>query len=300
VTIQAHAKVNLRLRVLARDADGYHNIETLFLRLQLADQLEVALVASPGITLDLQLDPSLGGHDVPDDERNLAWRAAERLLEASAQTGGATLRLEKRIPSGSGLGGASSDAAAVLTALNRQLHRPLDHEALHAIGGELGSDVPFFLLPDGMALGWERGRGLLPLRPPPSRPVLLVVPPFSIGSGEAYAWVDEKRQGCESPAASTLPAAGRMNEWDALTPLAVNDFEAVVFDRYPRLAEWKDVLVAAGAEVALLSGSGSTLFGIFAKDEQCEHAARQFSADPEVRIVQTTTLDGPAARGDFG
>jgi 4-diphosphocytidyl-2-C-methyl-D-erythritol kinase len=291
VTLRAHAKVNLRLRVLGRDAHGYHSIETLFLRIELADRLEVAPRSSPGITLDLTLDPSLGDDGVPDDESNLAWRAAERLLEEVGRGGGATIHLEKRIPSGSGLGGASSDAAAVLTALNGQLDWPLDADALQRIGGELGSDVPFFLLPHSMALGWERGRGLLPLRSPPSRPVLLVVPPQAIGSGEAYAWIDAHREGREPPAASTLPAAHHLSEWDALTPLAVNDFEAVVFERYPRLVEWKSVLVAAGAEVALLSGSGSTLFGVFATVEQRERAAGQLSADPEARVVRTATLD---------
>lgn len=290
MTIRAHAKVNLRLRILGRDADGYHSLETVFLRLELADGLEVAPRSSPGITLELTLDPSLGDEKVPDDESNLAWRAAERLLKETGHGGGATIRLEKRIPSGSGLGGASSDAAAVLRALNDQLDRPLDGDALRRIGGELGSDVPFFLLSDSMALGWERGRGLLPLRSPPPRPVLLVVPLRAINSGEAYAWVDEHREGRVPPAASTLPAAHRLSEWDALRPLAVNDFEAVVFDRYPRLAEWKSVLAAAGAEVALLSGSGSTLFGIFATVEERERAAEQLSGDPEVRVVQTATL----------
>ncbi len=300
MTIQAHAKVNLRLRVLARDADGYHGLETLFLRLELSDALDVALRPATGITLDLELSPPLSGTDVPDDERNLAWRAAQRLLEVSGQAGGAAIRLQKRIPSGAGLGGASSDAAAVLTALNAQLDRPLDDDAVRGIGGELGSDVPFFLLTHSMALGWERGRGLMALAAPPPRPVLLAVPPYAIGSGEAYAWIDADREAHGWSAASTLPAANRLNDWRTLTRLAVNDFEAVVFDRHPRLAEWKDVLLASGAEVAMLSGSGSTVFGIFATTERRESAAELLCADPEARIVRTATLADPVELADSG
>jgi len=293
VTTRAHAKVNLRLRVLSRDADGYHGLETLFLRLELADRLDVCLRPAAGVALDLWLDPSLGGDVVPDDRSNLVWRAAERLLEASGQAGGASIRLEKLIPSGSGLGGASSDAAAVLMALNPQLEKPLDDDALRRIAGEIGSDVPFFMLPNGLALGWERGRGLMGLETPPARPVLLLLPPFPIGSAEAYAWIDEHRETSEASAASTLPPARLLSDWDALRPLAVNDFEAVVFERHPRLAEWKGALAAAGAEIALLSGSGSTMFGIFATRERCDAAAEQLSADPEARIVRTATLRDP-------
>ena len=301
MTIRAHAKVNLRLRILAPGADNYHSLETIFLRLELADRVEAALRRAPGIALDLALDPSLGGDPVPADERNLAWRAAESLLAESGQPGGATIRLEKRIPAGSGLGGASSNAAAVLRALNAELDRPLADDTLRRLAGELGSDVPFFLLPQGMALGWERGRGLMPLAAPPSRPVLLLVPPFPIGSGDAYAWLDARRGDSAPGPASTLPAAHRLSDWATLRRLATNDFEPAVFDRHPLLAACKEALSAEGAELALLSGSGSTLFGVFATVEERDRAAERLSAVLEVSMLRTATWAGPvdaSARSD--
>lgn len=289
MTLRAHAKVNLRLRILGRDADGYHGLETLFLRLDLADSIRVALTPSPGISLSVDTDPELAGADVPEDSRNLAWRAARALLAASGQASGADIRLEKKIPAGSGLGGGSSDAAAVLTALNPLLERPLSPEALRDLGGELGSDVPFFLLPAGMALGWERGRGLLPLNAPPQRPALLVVPGFAIGSSEAYSWIAADRQGREPPRPSALPAPDRLSRWETLAELAVNDFEPVVFARYPQLADWKAGMEGAGAEIALLSGSGSALFGIYATEQARDRAAAAMSSGPDVTIIRTRT-----------
>lgn len=300
MTIPAHAKVNLRLRILGRDSDDYHSLETIFLRLELADRIDVAVRSTPGIELTLAADPLVAADDVPDDSRNLAWRAARRLLDDSGQPIGAAIRLEKRIPSGSGLGGGSSDAAATLLALNRLLDSPLPPDILSGIGGELGSDVPFFLLGDGMALGWERGRGLLPLAVPPPRPVLLVVPDFAIGAGEAYSWLADARSGREPPRPSTLPPPERMTEWETLAKLAVNDFEPVIFERYPRLAARKSALRDAGAEIALLSGSGSALFGVFDTEDARDRAADALSADPDVRIIRTRTFDQRADGGNSG
>jgi 4-diphosphocytidyl-2-C-methyl-D-erythritol kinase len=299
VTVAAPAKVNLRLRVLGRDAGGYHGVETIFLRLGLADDLQLEITSSPGIELRLELaDPA--DETVPSGPGNLAWRAAELLLSTVGSDAGVGIHLVKRIPAGSGLGGASSDAAAVLVALNERLGGPLGPDALLEIGGQLGSDVPFFLLPHAMALGWERGRGLLPLRAPPARPALVLVPRFAIRSGQAYAWLDERRaaRGEPPPVASVLPAAARLSEWDSLRALALNDFEDIAFERHPPLAGWKNTLREAGAEIALLSGSGSALFAIFPSETERDAAAERFDREPAVRTLRTTTVSEPAGAAD--
>ncbi|MGH7541852.1 MAG: hypothetical protein ACRELC_12715, partial [Gemmatimonadota bacterium] len=173
--LPARAKVNLRLLVFERDETGYHGLETIFARLDLHDRVRVE-PASEGISLEVTGEAAAG---VPTGAENLCWRAARAYLEVSPHgPGGARIRLDKRVPAGAGLGGGSADAAAVLRALDRASRCPLGERGLLRLAGELGSDVPFALLDVPMALGWERGRRLLPLQPPRPLPGLVVVPPF--------------------------------------------------------------------------------------------------------------------------
>lgn len=263
----AHAKLNLRLRVFRPDDQGYHSIETLFLRISLHDTVEL-LGSGPGIELQVTGDPT-----VPDGPENLCWRAAERFFAAVGKSPAVHIVLSKRIPSGSGLGGGSADAAALLRLLNHSLDNPLSEPELLAVAGGLGSDVPFAALGVPMALGWERGRRLLPLRPPGARPALLVVPDFGVGSGEAYGWLRQDREAqAESLSSSganggALPSPGRLTDWNALGMLAMNDFEAPVFARHPELREARQRLLAGGAEISQMTGSGSTVFAVFSDVE---------------------------------
>lgn len=280
-TLRAHAKVNPRLRVLQREEAGYHALESLFARLDLHDLVTVER-GGAGIELDVTGDRVAG---VPDGRENLCWRAATAYGSAAGGAPPVRIALEKRIPAGSGLGGASADAAAVLRALERLSPRPLGERRLVRIAGELGSDVPFALLGVPMALGWERGRRLLPLQPPPVRPGLVALPPFGVSTRAAYGWVDDERGDGASAAeggdpagaagamgAAALPGPRRLVSWEILARLAVNDFESVVFARHPELGAARLALEAAGALVARLSGSGSALFGVFA-DARTREAA---------------------------
>lgn len=285
----ARAKVNVRLRILGREDSGYHALETLFLRLELADDVEVA-VGGEGIHL------SVGGpaaEAVPTDGANLCWRAAQLFAAAAGLAPAVALRLEKRIPVGAGLGGGSADAAATLTALNELHGAPLPGSAVWELAGELGSDVPFALLDVPFALGWERGRRLLPLPPPPSRPALLLIPERGVATAEAYAWLDSGREP-SGERAYALPPPGELASWETLAALAWNDFEEPVFRRLPELGAGKAALVAAGARLALLSGSGSALFAVFDDEERREAALRSLSLPYGFRLVATRTL-GPAA-----
>ncbi|MGB5303633.1 MAG: 4-(cytidine 5'-diphospho)-2-C-methyl-D-erythritol kinase [Gemmatimonadota bacterium] len=290
LVLLAHAKLNASLRVLAREEGGFHSVETILLRLELADRVELETTLEPGIHLEVTGDAS-----VPADHRNLCWRAAEALHGHVGREGGTRIRLEKRVPAGAGLGGGSADAAAVLRGLNELWRRPLDGDALLRLAGELGSDVPFGLCNAPMVLAWERGRRMLPLDAPSSRPVLIVVPGYPIGAGEAYGWLAEDRTaGLASPPGPCLhPGPAELSIGAALDRLAVNDLEDPVFRRHPELAEIRDTLAGLGAVVAILCGSGSCVAGVFQDRVALDQAARVFDGVDGLSTIRTRTL-GPA------
>ena len=280
--VPAPAKVNLRLRVHGREPSGFHPIETVFCALDLADEVEVELTGGESVRLDLE------GPDLGPPERNLAVRAAEALLREAGLRQGVRIALRKRIPAGGGLGGGSSDAAAVLRALDRLLPGAVSSGALHGLAATLGSDVPFFLAGSPLAAGLGRGDVLTPLPGLPAAPVVLAIPPFGIATGEAYGWLDADRG--DRAAGASLEAVPPPASWEDAAREAVNDFEGSVYRRHPVLGRVRDALRAAGARIALLSGSGSTVFGIFGSGDAAARAARAVRAaapDVEVRITAT-------------
>lgn len=282
--IRARAKVNLLLNVLGREDSGFHALETIFLALDLADEVTVSS-GEPGIAIMVSGDPS-----VPADSTNLCWRATEAFAVAAGQSASVGIELNKLIPAGAGLGGGSSDAAAVLVALNEAHGQPLDMAGLAAIGGKLGSDVPFFLSGAAMALGWERGRRLLPLPGPEPRPVLIVVPPFGISAAEAYGWLAACRaSSAHHPGGTVLPDPPRLSDWSELARLAANDFEPIVFGRKPELQRVRDSLLSAGATISMLCGSGSCVFGVFADSGVRDTAARALPIAAGYRLIATST-----------
>ncbi len=277
--VLAQAKINVRLRVLARQADGYHELESIFARLAMGDDVRVR-VDVPGRTLDC------AGADVGPMERNLAWRAAQAMREAGGPDRFA-IEIEKRIPVGGGLGGGSADAAAVLRALNALSRVPLDDDHLWNVARSLGADVPFLASDTACALGRGRGDLLTPLRAPPAAPVVLAVPPFGVATAEAYAWLAAARVGA-APTRSDDAALSPVEGWDALERLATNDFEPVVFARHGELAELRDWLRGRGARLALLAGSGSTVVGIFRTDAEADAALAQ-PPRAAARLIRTAT-----------
>jgi 4-diphosphocytidyl-2-C-methyl-D-erythritol kinase len=290
VQVAAQAKINLRLRILAREASGFHQLETLLLRLELADTVRVRRTGSAR-TLDLSgdADPAAIG----PTERNLAWRAAVAYCDVAGWSDGFAIELEKRIPIGGGLGGGSADAGAVLRAMDAMAAKPLGEPALLRIAFTLGADVPFLTSRHAFALAWGRGERLLALKPPPKRVVALIVPSFGVNTKEAYGWL-------EAPRASSMQvgdAAGILKpaalaDWKRLTALAVNDFEPVVITRHPVIAELLDGLRGMGCAPAMLSGSGSVVFGVM----PFEAGAIRFVPDatdgpPPVRGLSTMSAD---------
>jgi len=253
--VQAQAKVNLFLRVLAREASGYHQLETLFARIDLADPIEVAVDTAVR-------EVTCRGADVGPMERNLAFRAAEAFLGATGWRTGFAITIEKRIPMGGGLGGGSADAGAVLRALNALAPTPLAATDLATLAFGLGADVPFLTVEHPLALAWGRGERLLALPALPPREMLLCLPPFGVETAAAFGWVAEAREGAGLTASAPL-TLDRLHGWDGVAALAANDFEPPVIARHPEIATCLDALTAAGAELARMSGSGSTTFGVF-------------------------------------
>ena len=253
VRVRALAKINLDLRVLGKRPDGFHELRTVFQTISLADTLEIAY--TPGRKTVISLADDLRIAD------NLVVRAARLVMDAVRATGRIEMRLTKRIPMGAGLGGGSSDAAAVLLALPALLGRDIDLPRLIAAGEQLGSDVPFFLL-GGTAAGIGRGSELFPLPDAPARQGILVAPGIHVNTAQAYRDL--------SPRLTTESQQNKIVSFQSVTrdtgslASARNDFETVVFEQHRKLATLKKRLVRAGATVALMTGSGSALFGLFA------------------------------------
>jgi 4-diphosphocytidyl-2-C-methyl-D-erythritol kinase len=286
--VAAQAKVNLRLRILAREESGYHQIETLFLRLALADDVCVRLAGS---ARSLDVAGEIDARQLGPAERNLAWRAAEAYATATGWPAGFAIELTKRIPVGAGLGGGSADAGAVLRLLDALAPVPIGEAALLALASPLGADVAFLTATDAFALGWGRGERLLPLPPPPQRDVLLALPPFGVGTSEAYGWLVTARtaEPKRDDRDDRLDLAS-LADWDGIARLATNDFEPVVRARHPQIGALVDALRAAGCAPAMMSGSGSTVFGVLPSGARVE--APQFpTEDPRnpPRVLLTRT-----------
>ncbi len=267
LTIECPAKVNLFLRVLAREADGYHGIETLFCRIALHDTLEIRRIAS-GITLEVT------GADLGPTEQNLAWRAADAVLAATGRRFGVAIRLTKRIPAGGGLGGGSSDAAATLRAVNSLAGGTIPAAELLQLGNRLGADVPFFLADAPLALAWGHGQRLLRLEALPPRPLLLLFPGVAVPTAEAYGWVDAARQSA-GPRGGTVLDGATLRSWSDLARLGGNDFEGAIFGRFPAIRAGFEALANSQPFLCRMSGSGSTLFAAYRSEQDRDDAANQ-------------------------
>ena len=284
VFVEAPAKVNLVLRVGARRADGYHNVDTLFAAVGLRDRLWVERTAG-GITVEVT------GADLGDPRDNLVYKAARAYLAARGGRGGVAIRLEKRIPIGGGLGGGSSDAAATLRCLDELFARPAGLPALVEVAGSLGSDVPFFLSSSPLALGSGRGDRLTPLPVLPSLPLLLVGSSQGVGTAWAYNLLARGREegGAGVPTRPPRPlTAARCSDWETIVTLAHNDFEAPVFAARPDLCEAMQSLRASTPLLALMSGSGSTLFGVYRNRAAAERAQHRLELTPGSRCIHLT------------
>lgn len=251
VRLRSLAKINLDLRVLDKRPDGYHNLSTIFQTVGLADTIEITYERARRLAVELESDPPIPG--------NLIEKAAELL----AIPGRFIIQLTKRIPMGGGLGGGSSNAAAMLLAIPFLTGKFIPFDDLVRLGSELGSDVPFFLL-GGTALGLGRGTELHPLPDWKPFPAIIVAPGIHVSTKEAYGALDAQPS-----------VEGRAKNVERPS----NDFETVVFRRHSQLKLIRGRLLKLGADLALMSGSGSALFGIFAHREKRDRAVVSLRKD---------------------
>lgn len=276
--LRAHAKINLRLVVLAQETSGYHQIETIFCRVGLADDVLIEQGATGELSLEVH------GAELGHVEDNLVMRAARSWFDAAGIEPSHRITLRKRIPAGAGLGGGSSDAAATLHGLDRLHANALGEARLLHIAASLGSDVPFFMNDAPLALAWGRGERMLTHRGPGAAHAVIVMPAASVSTGQAYASLGA-RIGTPGPASMD---ADVLANWDGLANVATNDFERVVLPEIPALTPVLALLRGHHARIAQLTGSGSAVFGIFDLPEAADAAAAELrAADAGLQVFRT-------------
>ena len=290
VTVRAPAKINLILRILDRRTDGYHDLWSIMQTVALEDELRIRLTPHTGeirLTCDAQT--------LAVDRSNLVYKAASAVLDRVQQPVGVDIELCKRIPMGAGLGGGSSDAAATIVGLNHLLQLGWSKAQMAEVGQPLGSDVPFFLYaPSAVVAG--RGEVVKPIVIEGRRWALLVNPGFGVETRWAYQELAATRGAIRSLSAGHSELnQDRRSSWTQLAAAAENDFETPVFGRYPMLRDIKQTLRAQGAESALLSGSGATVFGLFPDESAARQAQKQFAPDTSLNVFVVSTCSGPLA-----
>jgi 4-diphosphocytidyl-2-C-methyl-D-erythritol kinase len=288
---RAPAKVNLALHVLGRLPDGYHELDTVFQAIDLWDELEIAPAEGLSLSCD---DPRL-----PTDASNLVMRAAEMVRAHSTDPPGAAIHLRKSIPVQAGLGGGSADAAAALLLCASFWGVDRATLDLEGMARELGADVPFFLR-GGTARGTGRGDRIVRLPPVRTLPLLLGCPPFGVATAEVFKRVGERL---------TLPGNGvnlpypNAHKWPKENDFGfmTNDLEPVVFDGWPELQSFRNALMDVGASAALLSGSGSTVYGVFRDQARLASGlVRLRESFEQWRLLPTRTVDAAAGLVERG
>jgi 4-diphosphocytidyl-2-C-methyl-D-erythritol kinase len=318
IAVHSFAKINLGLKIGPARPDGFHELRTIYQTIALHDVVRVEVQSGSGIEIRCN-DPR-----VPLDESNTCYQAAERVLKAAKASAKVIVQIEKRLPVQGGMGAGSSNAVAIMLGLERALETKISAGDKLRIAAAIGSDVPLFLI-GGTVLGIGRGEEVYPLQDLPSMHLVLVTPPIGVSTPQAfaqwddlvareaeltgagatgtinkfsqavYAWLSESvfsRAVSASEPASGVPAMGGDRAETPLLDLVragiENDFERVVFPEYPDLREVKRVLEREGARYASLSGSGSTVYGLFPSGEEAQAAAARMCASGHAAVATTT------------
>jgi 4-diphosphocytidyl-2-C-methyl-D-erythritol kinase len=314
ITVRSFAKINLGLKIGPARADGFHELRTIYQTLALHDRIQVEVQSGSGIEIRCN-DPR-----VPLGESNTCYRVAERVLKTVRTQAKVVIDIDKRLPVQGGMGASSSNAAATMLGLERALGKAVSAEDKMRIAAEVGSDVPLFLI-GGTVLGVGRGEEVYPLADLPSTHLVVVTPEIGVSTPRAFAqWdglvagetelttakaagtINEFVQGLfarlsegffpQTESASGVPARGGDRAGTLLLDLVragiENDFERVVFPEYPELREVKSALERAGARYASLSGSGSTVYGLYGSSEDAQAAAARLGASGYAAVATTT------------
>lgn len=294
LALNSYAKLNLYLRVLNKRGDGYHNIETLFERIDLCDKIIIT------VRPDKKIRIISGSPYIPKDSSNLAFKSAKLLQNSFNVNKGADIKIIKRIPVGSGMGGGSSNAAAVLTALNKLWELNLNRRQLAVYGGKLGADVPFFIYDTSFAIGRHRGDKIRSLSNLNNLKLthILVVPRIKVGTPEIYAKWDELKASKNKIETLTIPqfnaklltSAISGNTLSLINKSLFNSLEQVTSELYPEIRHIKEELVRLGLRTVLMSGSGPTVFGFVHSGKEVQSLYRQLKKNRFWRVFVTHTV----------
>jgi 4-diphosphocytidyl-2-C-methyl-D-erythritol kinase len=276
ITLQAYAKINLGLHILRKRADGYHDIETVFHRVNLFDSVTVERSTNEGIAIRCTHP------EIPTDENNLCYKGAKLFYSEIDHLPDLSITIEKDIPVGAGLGGGSSDAAAILQACNMLYGYPLGDDTLGVIASRIGSDVPYFLQP-GSAYATGRGEVLDYFHLELPYWIVLIYPRIHIDTKWAYQ-SSTPNHSLKKIAMKSLVQDNLLQPRTWVNALR-NDFEPVVFGKFPVILRVKEALLKAGADFALLSGSGSSVFGLYQDEIYAREIAESLSSTYNVWIT---------------
>lgn len=287
VTESARAKINLTLDILGKRDDGFHEVEMILQTIGLADELSIEQTEGNGIKLELDASNVEGGEFLPLDEKNLAVRAAKLFLDQNELDGGLIIRLKKNIPIAAGLAGGSTDAAAVLRALDRLYELRLPSERLKELAAEIGSDVPF-CIEGGTSLASGRGERLTQLIDLPSIPIVLIKPRGSVPTAWSYQNYDADPSP-EHPDTREIVEAIKLGDVEAVGELMFNVLERTSIKMHPSIVEYKERLLEAGASAALMSGTGPTVFGFVRSIEEAKRIASTLESE-DCKVFVTSTV----------
>jgi 4-diphosphocytidyl-2-C-methyl-D-erythritol kinase len=288
VKIRAPAKINFGLRITGKRADGYHRLDTILIPVSLYDEIEIKKLATEKTEKKSRalITLSCDQPSIPLDEKNLAYRAAREILDRCRIAARLHIDIRKQIPVGAGLGGGSTDAAATLVGLNKLLRLGLSDRQLEKIGVRLGADVPFFIR-GKPARARGIGDRLTLLKDFPRRWLIILYPKFAVSTGWVYRNYAFK---LTKPMPNTSIEA-RLGNTNGINELLVNDLEAVTIARFPQIDSLKRGLIRTGALAALMSGSGSSVFGIFSSHQKAIRAFDQLQRESSFDAFLVRTLN---------
>jgi 4-diphosphocytidyl-2-C-methyl-D-erythritol kinase len=277
MTLHAYAKINIGLHILGKRSDGYHDLETIFREIDLFDEIDL----EPQKTLEINADSIL----VPVDESNLCFQAADLLRKDRKIKEGVLIQLRKKIPIGAGLGGGSSNAAAVLLGLNELWNLKLSHDQLRMLAGQIGADVAFFI-EGGNAYGSGRGEILEHFSLDIPYWIAVVTPLIHISTTWAYSHLKLHRDGKGTELRAKI--AKQISNPKKIVSLVQNDFEQSTIEVYPQIGQIKESLKEKGAVFSLMSGSGSSVFGFFENEKKALNALEAFPKNYQTSLTAPT------------
>ncbi|MBR0131700.1 MAG: 4-(cytidine 5'-diphospho)-2-C-methyl-D-erythritol kinase [Lachnospiraceae bacterium] len=295
ITLKAHAKINLTLDVTGIRPNGYHDVEMVMQSIGLFDELTAERTSGNELSLNCRFSDNLGGLTLPTGPKNLVWKAALKFFDACKEDGplkrelpkdtGVDFTLIKNIPAEAGMGGGSTDAAAALRALNILFETDFSTEELCSIGAKVGADVPFCVL-GGTALAEGIGEILTPLPAAPNTHLLLVKPPVGASTKEIYDGLMLDKNTVH-PDTQGMIKALENKDYALMCRKLSNVLEPVTIGLLPVIGEIKEKILALGADAALMSGSGSTVFGLFECKEKALAALEHFKSSKELYCTLT-------------